>query len=253
MRTIKLTLEYVGTRYCGWERQPAGTSVRGTLEEVLGAITGGPVNLTAAGRTDAGVHAAANVASFTTSSRKSLARIAWSANGMLPGDISITDAEEASPGFDARRDALWREYEYLALNRPQRSALLAERAHFVARPLDDRAMARALAHLVGRHDFRAFCAKVAHLDGRSTIRTVIEAECVRRGDLVAIKLRADAFLHNMVRIIAGTAILIGQGRADPDEMELILISGDRQSAAATAPACGLTLMAVGYPEQGESS
>lgn len=260
MRNIKLTLEYDGTNYNGWQKQPRqiGRTLQGELEAALSTLLGEPIETTVAGRTDAGVHAFGQVVNFKTTSDMDIRRIPYSLNALLPDDIAIKDAGDVAEGFDARRDPKWREYHYYILNRPYRSVFTARFVHHEARPLDIEAMKQAVGFLKGRHDFTSFCTAESVSQVENPVRTVLEISCGHSEDivwageplegLVTIRVRAHAFLHNMVRIIAGTAIDAGLGNLSPQEIPSIIKAKDRTKAGKTAPAKGLTLVRVEHSE-----
>jgi tRNA pseudouridine38-40 synthase len=202
-----------------------------------------PLKVTAAGRTDSGVHASGQVVSFSTPRQFPGDRLEPALNAILPPDCSVRDVAEVDDRFSARFSALERTYIYSVLNRPQRGALFARYAHHVARPLDLERMRSASRHLVGQHDFRSFCVSPS----ATTVRTVKRLEVGRSGDLVRIAISADGFLHHMVRIIVGTLVECGTGRREPDEVAGVLRSGDRP-ASVTAPAQGLCLAGVRYED-----
>lgn len=246
MRTIKLTVEYDGTGLCGWQRQRNGPTVQQHLEEALAAMTGRDTSVTGASRTDAGVHALGQVAHFHTEAAIPLHGFRRGLNSALPPSIAVVACDEEAPGFHARFGSRGKHYRYTLLTRPDRSPLLRHRAWHCPRPLDLAAMARAAGRLVGEHDFAAF--QAAGCTARTTRRHVSEVAIDREGDhLVHIDVRGNAFLRNMVRIMAGTLVDVGEGRLRPEDMDAILARGDRTRAGRTAPAHGLTLVTVFYP------
>jgi len=261
MRNIKLTLEYDGTNYSGWQRQARQSvkTLQGEIERALSILLGEPIEVNAAGRTDAGVHAFGQVVNFITASNMTIRRIPYSLNALLPDDIAAKDAEEVPESFDARRDPEWREYRYYILNRSYRSVFVGRFVHHEARPLDVEAMNKAVGFLKGRHDFTSFftASDKNAVPVDNPVRTILEISCRRSADivwagepiegLVTLCVRAHAFLHNMVRIIAGTAIDVGLGKLSPSDIPAILEAKNRQAAGRTAPAKGLTLAKVKYP------
>lgn len=221
-------------------------TVAGELERVLSALFAEPVAISAAGRTDAGVHASGQVISFRSAREFPRGRLALALNGNLPRDVSVRHAGVVDDGFSARFDALARTYEYRILNRALPSALERRFAHHVHRPLDlDRAR-HAAAALVGEHDFVAFCGVLPERGG--TVRQIHSIGIERRGDVVTLRLTGSGFLHRMVRIAVGTLVEIAAGRRDPDDVPAIIASRDRKRAGYTAPACGLALVGVRYGE-----
>lgn len=249
MRNIKLVIQYDGAEYRGFQRQPRGRTVQGELEKALAILTGGPVKLIGASRTDAGVHATGQVANFRSGSRLGLKRIAEGLNGILPADIRITDVSEAPEGWHARRDAVWREYEYVVWNAGHLDVFRRGRAFYVRNPLDADRLAAALSYTEGTHDFRAFC--VATSADKGCIRTVHETETAveEDGKLITIRIRANAFVHQMVRSIIGTAVEAAAGKREPESVRVLLETRDRRRAGRTAPAHGLYLTRIGYGEQ----
>lgn len=254
-RTIKLTIEYDGTRYAGWQIQPHRTTVQGTIQDALRRITQEKVDLIGASRTDAGVHAMAQAAHFRTKSRMPIARMETSLNGLLPGDISINKVTQVASGFHAQNDAKKKEYRYLIWNHRARSALLKDRVWHIWTPLNLAAMRKAARLLVGRHDFSAF--RASRSDTRTSVRTIYEIKICKgapwRAPIWAqqaaplqIAVTGNGFLKYMVRNIVGTLADVGRGRIGPDKVREILRSKDRKKAGATAPASGLYLVRVEY-------
>lgn len=244
MRAFKLVLEYEGTQYHGWQVQPGLATVQGVLEAALARIAGVPVPVTGAGRTDAGVHALGQVASFRANLRLDPAGLQRALNALLPRDIAVLEAAESPSEFDARRDARARTYRYTLLCRPHRSALWRKLALHMPRPLDLEAMAAATTCVVGERDFSAF--RAAHCTAPSPIRRVTEARWERQGDLAHFVITADAFLQHMVRIIMGTLVSVGEKRLTADGFQAVLASGDRRRAGKTLDPRGLCLMRVHY-------
>lgn len=243
-RAIKLVLEYDGTAYCGWQVQPNGPTVQEKLEAAILRITGAAVRVAGAGRTDAGVHAAGQVASFHTASRLPPSRLLAALNAVLPPDIAVLSVEDAAPSFHARFSAKGRRYRYTILNRPVRPAFGRRTALHVARPLDEGAMREGARCLVGTHDFSSFaCNSGEEEDPTVTVR---EVSVERRGELVVIEVEAVSFLYKMVRTIAGTLIAVGKGTIPPGEVAAILAARHRKRAFPTAPAHGLALVSVSY-------
>jgi tRNA pseudouridine38-40 synthase len=244
-RTLALVLEYDGTFYRGFQRQDGVPSVAERVESALETLFAHPVQLVAAGRTDAGVHATGQVVSCTTRSLMPVARIPVAASALLRhSSIAVVRAVERAEGFSARRDALARTYRYKILNRVAPSPLWARRAFHVGASLDLEAMRAAAQQLVGEHDFAAFCA--AQSRHRSTVRALHALEIVRNGEFVDCIATADSFVHNMVRIMVGTLVETGRGRRHPSEMAALLEAQDRTRAGFTAPAHGLYLESVRY-------
>lgn len=248
MRTVRLVLWYVGTRYAGWQRQPGRPSVQGELEGALAHITGERVRVVGAGRTDAGVHALAQVAHFRTTSSLSAERFVTAFNHYLPPDIAVRSAQDAPEAFHARRDARWRAYRYVIWNRPGRNPFLVDRALAWERPLEVARMQRAGDLLVGRHDFAAFCATGSN--PRTTWCTVHRFRVRRRGPFVVVEVVSDRFLRHMVRMLVGTLLEVGAGKRSPEEVGEVLASRDSQRAGPVVAPGGLYLVRVGYTEWG---
>jgi tRNA pseudouridine38-40 synthase len=245
MRRIAVGIEYDGSAFAGWQSQQSLRTVQQALEGALAAVAAAPVSLVAAGRTDAGVHARGQVAHFDTQAERTPRSWLLGANSELPADVAVTWAQPVPAHFHARYCAEARVYRYVVLNRTARSALNAARAAWVTRRLDTEAMSAAGALLIGEHDFSAF--RAAECQARSPIRRLTGLEVARRGDWIVIEAVANAFLHHMVRNIAGLLIAVGKGDAPPEWARTVLEGRDRTRGAATAPAAGLYLWEVRYP------
>ncbi len=245
MPVVKLILEYDGTRYVGWQVQPNGPSIQAEVERALARLHGGPRRVTAAGRTDAGVHARGQVVSFPEVAPLPLAAYVKGMNALLPEDVAVRAASIEPDGFDARRSARGKRYRYVIENLETRSPLGRERAWQVFVPLDAAAMREAARHLVGRHDFAAFQAAdcVAEHAVREVRRLDVEGE---RGGRIEVVAEATAFVKHMVRNLVGTLVEVGRGRREPSSMPALLASRDRTRAGKTAPPQGLTLEEVFY-------
>jgi tRNA pseudouridine38-40 synthase len=245
LRNIRLIVEYDGTDFAGWQRQPPpARSVQGVLEDAVAKMTGERPLVRGAGRTDAGVHARAQVASFVTASQIPILGLMRGINAATPRDVAVVEAAEAPPEFEPRRAARGKHYAYRLWNRPARSPLHARTSWHILHPLDTEAMAQAAAALLGEHDFSSF--RAAGCDAKHAVRTLRRAAISRDGFLVTIDLEATAFLRGMARIIAGTLVEVGLGRRPAAEAADILAARDRERAGRTAPAHGLTLEAVVY-------
>jgi tRNA pseudouridine38-40 synthase len=242
---IAVGIEYDGSAYAGWQSQPSAPSVQQLAEQALSRVAAQPVSLTCAGRTDAGVHASGQVAHFDTQAQRSARAWLLGANSELPPTIALTWALPVPAHFHARYSAEARTYRYVILNRLARSALGAARATWIHRPLDAARMAQAAQLLEGEHDFSAF--RAAECQAKSPVRHLERLQVERRGEWVLIEATANAFLHHMVRNIAGLLIAVGRGDAAPAWASQVLAGRDRSVSAATAPAAGLYLMAVRYP------
>ncbi len=246
MQTFKLTLEYDGTDFAGWQAQaPGRRTVQGALGDAIEKVCGTRAPVTGAGRTDAGVHAEAQVASVRLHTRLAPDELLRALNAVLPGDLVVLDLERVPDGFDARRDARSKRYRYAIWNGAQRSASRARTSHAVPVPLDVEAMRAAARALAGTHDFACFRSTGSGV--RSTERTLHRVD-VRGapGEEIAIEIEGTGFLRHMVRAIAGTLIEIGLGKRDPGSIPTLLAGRERGAAGPTAPARGLTLVQVDY-------
>ena len=246
MPTYRCVIEYDGTEFSGWQHQPDVRTVCGEVEAALSGLYAEPIKATAAGRTDAGVHACGQVISFASERLFPIERLALALNANLPSDVTARDAAVAPDGFSARHDARTRTYEYLILNRPMPSAPLRRIAHHVWKPIDADRFAQAAADFVGEFDYVAFCGVLPERGG--TVRTVRSIALERSGDLVRIRVIGDGFLHRMVRITVGTLIEIATGRRAVDDIPRVIASRDRKVAGYTAPANGLYLAGVRYDD-----
>jgi tRNA pseudouridine38-40 synthase len=244
--TYRCVIEYDGTAFHGWQYQPGLRTVCGEVEATLSDLYAEPVKVTAAGRTDTGVHATGQVVSFESERRFPIERLALALNARLPPDVSARDAGIAPPGFSARFDARSRTYEYLILNRATPSAAIGRIAHHVWKPIDPGRFERAAGDLIGEFDFVALCG-VLPLHG-PTIRSIFSVTLERSGELARIRIVGDGFLHRMVRITVGTLVEIATGRRPVDDIPRIIASRDRKVAGYTAPACGLFLTGVRYDD-----
>ncbi len=247
MRAIKLTIEYDGTNYLGWQVQPKGSTIQGVLEETLRRITGEKIRLIGSGRTDAGVHAFGQVAHFKTNSQMSGHSMRRALNSLLPKDIVILKVEEVDENFNARKDCKSKVYEYRILNRNLRSAFHRGYAWHIPEKLNLKEMKEAAQYLIGEHDFSSF--RSVGTSTRTATRKVIRAEWRRGKDgLLRFEIEANGFLKQMVRAIVGTLVEVGRGRISSEEFLKILESKDRKVAGPTAPAHGLFLKEVRYTE-----
>lgn len=246
MPRFRLCLEYDGTDFQGWQSQaerPART-VQGTLEAAAADLFGAEIAVSGAGRTDAGVHAEGQVASFVAETRLTAAEVRRALNARLPEDLSVVACEPAPDGFHPRRDARSKGYRYQVWNGAEPSPLRRRRWHRVPGPLDVESMARAAKAFEGPHDFAALQSTGSSV--RTTERTLLRCEVRADGPEITLHVEGTGFLRHMVRTLAGTLIEVGQGRRLPESMEALLASRDRAAAGPTAPALGLTLVAVRY-------
>ncbi len=247
MRTLRLLIEYDGTAFSGWQRQGQSNlrTVQGSIEDALAKMTGETIVLRGAGRTDAGVHAEGQVASFAVAaSNIPLRGFLLGLNSKLPPDITILDVSVARDDFDARRSARGKVYRYRIWNHAVRSSLHARTAWHVRRPLDLHAMREGARMLVGRHDFRAF--RAADCERLTTTRELHRVDVDRQGGLCTVEVEGTAFLKNMVRILVGTLVGVGRGEMTAATIAELLVHGDRTRAGVTAPPQGLTLVRVIY-------
>ena len=244
MTTYKLLLEYDGTTYAGWQRQPDRPTIQAALEHALRQITQCPVSTIAASRTDAGVHALGQVVGFR--SDRALLPHEWtrSLNGVLPKSISVRQTEIAADDFHARYDARSKTYEYHILNQPARPALDRLRVWHVARPLDVNLMREAARDVLGQHDCTSFQGPNAGTN--NPVCTIRRIDWVHDGPSIRFTIQADRFLKQMVRALVGTLVEIGHGKRSPEAMGTILEARDRRAAGPTAPPHGLYLLRVHY-------
>lgn len=249
VRTVRLDLAYEGTRYHGFGLQPNRRTIQEVLEEALARSLGERVRVTAAGRTDAGVHASGQVVSFTTRGRLAPPELLRAANAHLPDDVLVHGAADMPPEYDARRSAIRRHYRYLIWSQRLPSLWWRRWAwHLTDRP-DLAAMQQATDQLVGTHDFASFLGhRSQEPSGRTTIRTIERAAWWQDGNLIGFEITANAFLRHMVRGVVGTLVEVGRGKLDPAQFGTILGAGDRRQAGPNAPPHGLILTGVEYPE-----
>jgi tRNA pseudouridine38-40 synthase len=242
---IAVGVEYDGRGYSGWQQQAGTASIQQDLQAALGSVCDHPVELTGAGRTDAGVHARGQVAHFESTATRTERALVLGANTLLAEGLALRWARFVPDHFHARYSALARTYRYCILNRSARPALAGGRVAFLHRPLDVDAMQEAARSLIGSHDFSAL--RAAECQARSPVRDLWRLEVRRIGEFVLLEVTANAFLHHMVRNIAGLLVHIGQGEARPAFAAEVLAGRDRRLAPATAPASGLYLWRVHYP------
>ena len=248
MPRFRLTVEYDGAPFVGWQRQDNGPSVQAALEDAVLAFSGERVEVAGAGRTDTGVHAEGQVAHLDLAAGRFDARTVMNAiNAHLrPLPVAVLAAEAVADDFHARFSAIWRAYRYVIVNRRAPLALDAGRAWHVMARLDVEAMAEGAARLVGHHDFTSF--RAVQCQSASPSKTLDVLRVSRHGERIVVEARARSFLHHQVRNMVGTLKLVGEGKWRPDRVTAALGARDRAAAGPTAPAEGLTLVAVGYPE-----
>ena len=244
MRNIALKLMYNGTAYHGWQVQKTVSSVCETMEKGLSKVCGGNVKLVGCGRTDAGVHAERYIANFHTDSRIPVERLPFAINTHTPEDIVVREALEVAEDFNAILSCRKKEYTYRIFNSRIKNPFYVNRAYFYPKHLDEEVMDRAARAFEGTHDFRAV--RSVGTETKTTVRTVHYCRVSRSGDLLELKVCADGFLYNMVRILAGTLIEVGAGKREPGAIARALESGSRLDLGITAPPQGLTLLRVFY-------
>ncbi len=241
---IAIGIEYEGSGFRGWQSQPCGATVQDHLERALGSIAGERVRLAAAGRTDAGVHALAQVAHFETTALRPDSAWVRGANALLPPAVAVQWAAPVGDDFHARYSAVSRTYRYVLYNHPVRPALHHGRVGWFHLALDADAMRAALAHLVGEHDFSAF--RSSECQAKSPVRVLRSSALAQRGPYLRIELAANGFLHHMVRNIVGCLVYVGKGKHRPSWLAEVLASRDRRQAAPTFSPDGLYLARVDY-------
>lgn len=244
MRNIKLTIEYDGSNYFGWQKQKNVDTIQNTLEKSIRALTKEEIEVIGSSRTDAGVHAKGFVANFKTSTRIPSDKYREAINHILPDDIVILKSEEVDEDFHSRYNARGKTYSYSILNRDVPSAINRNFSYHVKRKLDIEAMKEACNYFIGTYDFAAF--KSSGSSAKTTIRTISELYIEENNDIVKIYVTGDGFLYNMVRIIVGTLIMVGHNKIKPKEIENIIAEKDREKAGICVPATGLVLEEVYY-------
>ncbi len=243
MTAVRLDIEYDGSGFRGWAKQPGLRTVQGELESALATVLREPVELTVAGRTDTGVHALGQVASFGTETEMP-GDLARRLNGVGPDDIAVTEARSAADGFDARRDAKSRTYRYRILARPSPNPFEQGRSLWWPHKLDRDALDACATSLLGTHDFTAFTP--TQTDHVRFERDILAASWTTDGDIVSFHITADAFMRNMVRVLVGTQLEVAAGRRSVQNFEALLKGAPRSSAGDTAPPHGLYLQAISY-------
>lgn len=242
-------IEYDGRAYRGWQRQSGAPTVQGVVEESLSRVANQPIEIVGAGRTDAGVHARAQVAHFDSDSVRTERQWLRGANSALPDDVALTWVRVVPADFHARRSALWRRYHYRIVISPARSPLWRQHALLSRGPLDVGSMLSAGSYLLGERDFSAF--RAASCQSKTTIRNLMSFGITERSQSLVLVFTANAFLHHMVRNIVGTLLSIGAGEHEPVWCAEVLASKDRKQAGTTAQSQGLSLDAVAYPREYE--
>lgn len=242
MKNIKLIVEYDGTNYCGWQRQKNGKTIQETIENAIVEVTGEDVKLIGSSRTDAGVHAKMYVCNFSTSSTIPPDKIGIVISHKLPEDIVILKSEEVDSTFHSRYSSKGKMYSYTILNRNERAAIGRNYAYQYGRNIDIEAMKKAAVYFLGKHDFSAF--KSTGSSVKDNIRTITEVRVEKDGDYIKIYVSGDGFLYNMVRIMVGTLLEVGEKKVNPEYVREIIESKDRKKAGKVVPAKGLCLEKV---------
>ena len=245
MRNIKLVIEYDGKDFNGWQKQPTKLNIQGEIEKAIKQITGEEVDLTASGRTDAGVHALGQVANFKTNSNIPIEKIPIALNSNLKKSIVIKSAEEVEERFHSRLNFKRKTYRYMINNSKYGTAIYRNLETHIPMKLDIQKMQEAVKYFEGEHDFKAF--KASGTSSKSSVRTIYRAEVIDAGnERIYIELTGNGFLYNMVRIIAGTLVEVGLGKIEPNEIKTIIESKKRENAGKTLPPQGLYLVKVEY-------
>ena len=244
MRNIKLTIEYDGKDFNGWQKQPNKLNIQGEIERAIEEITGEQTDLIASGRTDAGVHALGQVANFKTNSKIPIDKISIALNTKLKRSIRIIMAEEVEEKFHSRYNCKRKTYRYIINNSENGTAIYRNLQYNFSEKLNEQKMNEAIKFFFGEHDFKGF--KASGTSSKSSVRTIYYGKVERQKSLVIIEITGNGFLYNMVRIIAGTLVEVGLGKIKPEEIRDIIASGDRQRAGRTLPPQGLYLVNVEY-------
>lgn len=244
MKNIRLTIEYDGKDFNGWQKQPNKLNIQGEIERAIEEITGEKVDLIASGRTDAGVHALAQMANFKTNSNLPVEKYPIALNTKLKKSIRIQKAEEVEEDFHSRYHCKQKTYRYVINNSEQGSSIYRNLEYFVPNKLNVEKMQEAVKYFEGEHNFKAF--KASGTSSKSSVRIIYKAKVEKQGDRIIIELTGNGFLYNMVRIIAGTLVDVGLGKIGPDEISEIIENGERSRAGKTLPPQGLYLIKVEY-------
>lgn len=243
MRNIRLTLQYEGTRYQGWQKQTStDNTIQGKLENLLTRMCKEPIEIHGSGRTDAGVHALGQVANFHTNSEMTTEEMMEYINRYLPEDIAVVALAEAAPRFHSRLNACGKHYEYRVMNSTIPHVFHRRYALEVPEKLDVQAMEQAAAYLCGEHDFKSFTS--AKKGKKSTVRRIDEISIAREGDVITFSFKGSGFLHHMIRILMGTLLQVGKGERSPESIPELIEAGNRELAGPLVPAKGLTLVEV---------
>lgn len=244
MRNIKLTIEYDGKDFNGWQKQPNKLNIQGEIEKAIENITKEQIELYASGRTDAGVHSLGQVANFKTESKIPIEKMAIAINSQVKNSIRIIKAEEVDENFHSRYNCKRKTYKYVINNSNYGSAVYRNFEYHMPIKLDYDKMEKAIKFFEGEHDFSGF--KSSGTSSKSSIRIIYKAKLEKDGDRIIIELTGNGFLYNMVRIISGTLVDVGLGKIEPDEIENIIKMKDRSKAGKTLPPQGLFLVKVEY-------
>lgn len=244
MRNIKLTIEYDGKDFNGWQKQPNKLNIQGNIEKVISEITKEEIELIGSGRTDAGVHAIGQVANFKTNSNIPIEKFAIAINSRLKKSIIIKKAEEVPERFHSRYNCKKKTYRYIINNSDMGSAIYRDLEYNIKMPLNLENMKKASKYFEGEHDFSAF--KASGTSSKSSVRTIYSADVKKENERIIIELTGNGFLYNMVRIISGTLVEVGLGKIRPEEIKDIIDSKNRQMAGKTLPPYGLYLVEVNY-------
>ena len=244
MRNIKLTIEYDGKEFNGWQKQPDKLNIQGTIEQAIKLITGEEVILNASGRTDAKVHALGQVANFKTNSKIPIEKFAIAINTKLKKSIRILKAEEVEETFHSRRTCKKKTYRYIINNSEYGTAIYRNLETNISNKLDEEKMNEGIKYFIGEHDFKAF--KASGTSSKSSVRVIYDAKVYRKEDRIFIEITGNGFLYNMVRIIAGTLVEVGERKKKPEDIKEIIESKNRERAGKTLPPQGLYLVSVEY-------
>lgn len=242
-----LRVAYDGTEYCGWQSQPGLRTVEGTLKSALDRLMRQDIKLIGASRTDAGVHAEGNVAVFDCDTTIPADKIKYALNNLLPEDMVVVESVTVAGDFHPRHCDCRKTYQYRILNTPLPDPNRRRNTYFYRGDIDIEGMRKAASYIVGEHDFACFMAAGSQV--KDTVRTVYALELERQEDVITMTIQGNGFLYNMVRIIAGTLLMVGRGQLKPEALEEIIKSKDRGKAGSTAPAKGLTLKSIIYEQR----